>query len=448
MRTLHTRLVLLLWPALALDCTRGPVPIKEPALGPPDVLELFHRGRFAELERLQPGAVEVGAGLDGPVPVDAAAALMRAYREGDASRVLSLAASLPPHHDARRIVEALLRHVDVARPLRASSSSRGLLVLALSAEALDRGHPIVSMEIRGQRLRMLWDTGATDTILTPAVADGLGLAETRVQVVAPRGSGRVVYRLAAAGVERVDLGPWSLHNVPILVAELDSARRIAAETDGIDGFLSPQLLLGEGCFLIDRRRASLSLGLDRDACVVLMAGATRRAPLFVRGAEVYAIARIDRSPDIAVQLETGSAVSFLRADAARWLPLGAIAADPGEREGELAHTLRRGVRFEALGRVKLISAIDLGEHPRPRAHDDLATLGNDVLLQEGGVAVSFVARELGAVGSRPSGGAPSAAPGLPRLPVVCEEGAHGRIHDANEVGRGCGGDGERQLGEG
>jgi hypothetical protein len=42
-----------------------------------------------------------------------------------------------------------------------------------------------------------------------------------------------------------------------------------------------------------------------------------------------------------------------------------------------------------------VSAIDLEPHRRSDAHDDVATLGNDILLQGRGVAVSFRDMSLG-----------------------------------------------------
>ncbi|MCK6546885.1 retroviral-like aspartic protease family protein [Myxococcota bacterium] len=388
-------------------CATVTEPPKGPALRPPDAIELFRRARFEELAVDGADKVTVlAAALDvrgkGPEQLDELEARL-AYRRGDGRAARTALARLPAEHRTRRMLESLLGHVDVAKPLRASKAPEGTLSLPLDPIALDRGHPIVEATIAGRRVELLWDTGSSENILSPRAAEALELPWTRESVTLRRRDDALVARFGTTGTAVVALGAWSVENVPWLVSELEMVENLRRDLDGVDGFLSPQLLLPNGCFAIEKTAAVLHVGFDPDTCAEMMDGARLRTPLFGWNGEVFAVARVQDSPGLAVQLETGSAVSFLRTHAARWLPPGAIMADQEERDGEIAHELRRSVTLRLADRAQRVSAIELEPNRDARIHDDIATLGNDVLLQGRGVVVSFATRELGTLDANRSG---------------------------------------------
>jgi hypothetical protein len=388
-------------------CRSGPEPIKEPPLAPPDAQELFHRARFGELTKDDPEQIDKLAlqmQQPGASDVERYADFMakQAYREGDGKKALETVAVLGAENRTRRILEPLLQHADLARPLRGSNLKKGTIDLPLASVALDRGYPIVEVEIAKKTLRLLWDTGATENMLSPSAAETLALDKTDVQFLVMRKDDGLVVRFGASAVDKMDIGPWKLSNVPMLVAELDTIENLKRDIHEIDGFLSPQLLVPHGCFRIDRVKAILTVGFSEGPCREMMETAQQKSPLFNWNGEVYTSARVYQSPELAVQLETGSSVSFLRNHAARWLPRGVLREAPEEMDGEIAHGLKEDITIQVAGRAKNVSAIDLAPTREARAYDDIATLGNDVLLQGRGVIVSFASNEMGALALEPA----------------------------------------------
>src|SRR5262249_653046 len=150
-------------------------------------------------------------------------------------------------------------------------------------------------------------------------------------------------------------------------------------------------------------------GFGERACKQIMEVTSRKTPIFPWDGEVFVSARVSQSPELAVRIETGSPVTFLRGHAARYLRQGILPNNPGDADGEIAAKLRRRVTGRVVGREKLVSAIDLDPSRQEAAHDDIATLGDDVLLQGRGVAIDFTRMELGTLdfetvtepGSRP-----------------------------------------------
>ncbi len=390
------RLLVLVLPLVACAATPTPFARGGPPANGADALELFRRARFAELaatedasvvtwvHRLRPSHVAEGEDV-----ADWTARL--AYRRGDGAAARAALNGLPALHSTRATLEALLDHVDVERPLRALHGPE-LVSIPLAPDALALGLPVVELTIAGRRLRMVWDTAATENLLSLEAAAELDLVRSRVHyAVRDREAGWVV-RFEATGTPAMSLGGLEASNVPWLVADLGADRTVVEAVGRIDGFLSPQLLLADGCFELDRLHRRLRVGRSAAACRAMLAAAPERSPLFVWGGEVFASAQLPGSPELAVRLETGSPVTFLRADAARWLPEGAIER-PAE-EGELAETLARAVPLSVAGQVAALRTIDLAPSRRSSGHDDVATVGTDVLLQGRGVVVSFRDRVL------------------------------------------------------
>lgn len=381
-------------------CVGGPDMIKTRE-APPDPVELFRRARFSELTEIQgrdPMMWTLRARANRPLQGWELADwhARNAYRTGDGATAAKAIDQLHESSYTRKVVGALLDNVDTDRPLRQSFPGGDHVDLSLDPAALEAGFPVVRIEIQGQRFHMLWDTGATENVLSPEAVDTLDLVRTDVQFPVMRADDGYVVRFSATGVQSMNVGGWRLTNVPWLVTPLvDLADVFEAKKIELNGFLSPQLLLADGCFAIDRANAQLSIGFTRGRCDQMMASVRERAPVFRWNGELYAAAQIHQSPQLAVQLETGSPVTFLRADATRYLPKGLIQRTLSSEEAEIAHDLRGQVRL-AVADVDLpIAAIDLETSRTNVGHDDIATLGTDVLLDGPGIVVDFVSMQMG-----------------------------------------------------
>jgi hypothetical protein len=390
--------------SIATACaTTEPPKAPEPRV---DVVELFRRARFKELSELDASAairwvtrIRAKQMADGEDVADTTARV--AYRQGDAPAAKEAVNALSASNRTRKIISALLDNVDASKRLRETIGEHpGRVQLPLLKPALAVGLPVIEIELKGRRFRMLWDTGASENVLSPKAVDELDLGRTDVQFPVLRDIDGYVVRFAATGTEELRIGPeWTVKNVPWLVADLSTvADLLNRATAGLDGFLSPQLLIPQGCFNVDKARAVLDLGFDKRTCAAMVAGLPHRAPVFTWNGLVYASAKIHESPEVAVQLETGSPISFLRSDATRYLPGGAIKS-PGA-EDEIAHALTKTVDFHVAGRQRAISSIDLQPRRVTDGHDDLATLGTDILLEGASMIVSFATMELGLTDAR------------------------------------------------
>jgi hypothetical protein len=325
-----------------------------------------------------------------------------AYRRGDAVTVDTNLEKLNIHNQTRRLLTALLDNVDVDSPLRGSNLKAGIIALPLDREALAVGFPVVKMQMQGRSFRMLWDTGATENVLRTELVNELDLVKSEVQFAVMRQSAGYIVRFATTGTEDMSLGQWKTTNMPWLVTDLSAMDDIFGKGEQrIDGFLSPQLLLRDGCFTVDRKNRQLLVGFNANNCRQMMGTANTRSPVFTWNGEVYTSARVNYSPELAVQVETGSPVTFLRSDASRYLPRGAIngARQVEEASTTIAHELARRVPFFVAGREVAMTTIDLGASRTNNGHDDIGTLGNDLLLRGNGVVVSFATMEMGILSS-------------------------------------------------
>ncbi len=385
---------------LGAACASGPELIQARE-APADPVELFRRARFAELVELQ-GRDQMtwtlrsraNRPLQGWELSDWQA--RNAYRQGDGATAARAVEQLHKSSYTRKVVGALLDNVDTEAPLRQSFPSGEEVELDLHPEALLAGFPVVRVEMHGRKFHMLWDTGASENVLSPSAVDALDLVRTDVQFPVIRAQDGYVVRFSATGVESVHLDRWRVTNMPWLVTPLDEMAA-AFKTIGLElsGFLSPQLLLREGCFAIDRANARLRIGFTRARCGEMMVSVRSATPMFRWNGEIYAAARVHQSPDLAVQVETGSPVTFLRADATRYLPKGLIGRSLSEDEAEIAHDLRSQVRLSVADVAKPVATIDLEASRNNVAHDDIATVGTDVLLHAHGLVMDFVTMQMG-----------------------------------------------------
>jgi|GEM_PF-3227729 len=367
-------------------------------------LELFRRARFGELSRAQGQGGENWVQSLRPDWVseqqDIADWNARvAYRKGNTAMVLENLENLHRRSHTNRLLTALLENIDQDAPIRQSNVSQGVMSLELDEAALSVGFPVVKMNMMGREFRMLWDTGATENVLRPEVAEELDLVRSDVQFTVMRQAAGYIVRFATSATDEMALGSWTNKNVPWLVTDLSTMDEIFGKgTARIDGFLSPQLLLRDGCFTIDRSAKRLLLGFGEASCAGMMVSVTSKAPVFTWNGEVYTSARVNASPELAVQIETGSPVTFLRSDASRYLPRGAIngaASAADEDSVNIAHELARRVPFQVAGREVSMTTIDLGASRTSNGHDDIGTLGTDLLLNGNGVVVSFATMEMG-----------------------------------------------------
>ena len=388
---------------LSLGCATVRQPIAAGSDVGADPVELFRRARFAELALASDVKTVVwerrlhrARGHDG----EALAELMvrDAYNSGDGASAQASLEGLSKHSTLRLLLTELLESVDQSKKLRSSVVDSDRIELALDRDALAHGYPVVEVRIAGRKLKMLWDTGATENVLDPKTVDELELVKSDVRFRIHRADSAYVARFATTGVEQFNIGAWKVRNTPWLISELTTVEGMFGATDKkLDGFLSPQLLLRDGCFAIDRSRAKLVVGFAKGSCKALIAGTQGRAPLFRVDGEVYASAKVEDSPEVAVQLETGSPITFLKADATRYLPEGMVSMSTAlNRENDMvAHATGTIVSFRMAGKLDAIEAIDLQPSRKPSGHDDIASIGTDILLDGRGLVVSFASMEVG-----------------------------------------------------
>lgn len=388
-RLLFTVFVLHLASCAAMEPPRAP----EPEV---DEVELFHRARFKELSARGDDALLRVIAKIKPTHLSAEedrldSIARAAYRHGDGRTADEAMRALPDASRTKKILAALLAEADLSRPLFRSATPVKELTVALDPRALRAGHVIFEGRIAGKKLRFLWDTGSTENVINTQTAEALHLSLRAVQFTHYRTDDALVVRFAATGVEQIDVGGWKIENVPAIVTELDTVEGGGA----IDGFLSPQLLLGGGCFEIDESRSVLRVGFERATCASWVAKTKKRAELFAWDGEVYVTGRVGTSPEVGMRLETGSPVTYLRADATRYIPRGAIREAPAEREGEIAHALEKQVVLSVADTRTRVSAVDLEPRRRTDGYDDVGTVGADLLFSGDGVVVSFATMELG-----------------------------------------------------
>jgi len=133
--------------------------------------------------------------------------------------------------------------------------------------------------------------------------------------------------------------------------------------------------------------------------------------------EIYTSVQILSSPLVGARLETGSNATFLRHDAVRYLPAGTLTESIVAFRGEIAGSLDKDIPLRFAGRVSNISAIELEASRMTTGHDDLATVGTDLLLQESDrLWVDFSTMSLGFLPPAPTNQFPEIGePGGPRV---------------------------------
>lgn len=372
--------------ALSEACASFPEPIESPMLIT-DNVELFRRTRFQELaaiegQREQSWISFLGRRQALSKEHLAILDLRGAYARGDVKAMVETLERIPSRRPASRLFSAILENVNLHQQIRYLHRESKRVELPLNRAHLERGIPVVEVNIYGRRFSFLWDTGSTENIMSHELADELDLVLTDVHFPVVRDRDGYVVRLAAAHTTDIQMGNWKWSNFPWLISDLrllnQSMKTLAA---GIDGVLSPQLLLPESCFLIDRHRAMLELVADRDQCKTLGDTAAASNRMYAWNGEIYASVQILSSPWVGARLETGSSATFLRHDAVRYLPKGAIAHSIVEQRGEIARTLDKSIAVHFAGRQAEVFAIELEASRMTTGHDDLATIGADLLLR-------------------------------------------------------------------
>jgi aspartyl protease family protein len=102
-------------------------------------------------------------------------------------------------------------------PGYASTTEPGVLVLNESSD----GHFYAISEANGVRVRFLIDTGATDTVLSPADAERLGIDVKALDYSKVYGTANGLGRGAPYTLSTLEVGPIALSNVPISINETE-----------------------------------------------------------------------------------------------------------------------------------------------------------------------------------------------------------------------------------
>ena len=394
-----------------------------------DDIELFRRTRFEELSKeygrdterwikflekehvLSPDHLKI-------------LRLRLAYAQGDVETIKQWIQQLPPPQPAHRLFQAILKNVDPSNTIRSLESHRRSLSIPLNKEYLLRGIPVVEAIIYGRQFLFLWDTGSIENIMSENLAAELNLAETKLQFPVLRDKDGYVVRVSAAHTSEVSISDVKWRNFPWLVSDLRAINtHLRRNNIELDGILSPQLLLHEKCFVIDRSNATLEIFLNAQDCVSLPSSSRNTTPLYSWNGELFTSVKISSSPLLGARLETGSNASFFRHDAIRYLPAGSLADNIVDFRGEVIRTLASQVTLQFGNRDKPLSTIELEASRMTTGHDDLATLGTDLLIQKTDrLMVNLASMTLGYIDEENKD---DTEPGLPRISL-------GSIH--NEEG--------------
>jgi len=309
--------------------------------------------------------------------------LRLAYARGDVEEMKRWVEQLPPPQPAHRLFEAILENVDQSATIRRLSSDRTSLTIPLNKEYLLRGIPVIEAVIYGRQFLFLWDTGSIENIMSENTAAELNLAKTKLQFPVLRDKDGYVVRVSATHTSAISFGNLKWSNFPWLVSDLRTVNaNLRRNNIELDGILSPQLLLNDHCFIIDRSSATLEIFLDSNECTTLTSQPKNTIPIYSWNGELFTSVQISGSPLLGARLETGSNASFFRHDAVRYLPSGSLTENIVDFRGEVIRTLDSEVILQFGDRDKPLSAIELEASRMTTGHDDLATLGTDLLIKK------------------------------------------------------------------
>jgi len=165
-------------------------------------------------------------------------------RAGEHDAALEALAQIPAGALPERDVDALERRLEADS--RMASRYGGGLPLRAHGE-----HYVVEAATgRGQRLRLLIDTGASLTVLKPAVIGAISGARSAGRTVRI-GTANGVVQAPLFHIPRLELGPYRVERPRVAVMELDEVR-------GVDGLLGMESLRGFD-YQIDRGAERLRL---------------------------------------------------------------------------------------------------------------------------------------------------------------------------------------------
>ncbi|MEP6961841.1 MAG: retropepsin-like aspartic protease, partial [Acidobacteriota bacterium] len=165
----------------------------------------------------------------------------------------------------------------------------------ITIRTLREGFPFVEVLINGHGpFRMLFDTGANASLLTPQAAKIAELSFDHRSILTTFAGDRIV---PGGSRNVIEVGGVSQSNLPILVLDLPEVHKIDSRADGVLG----QSFFHRIAYLLDYKQKRLWLGLD----------ATREAQ---RLANEVAAVRFDGRTVLPVTLEPGGPVWQLTMD--------------------------------------------------------------------------------------------------------------------------------------
>ncbi|MBP2276748.1 Aspartyl protease [compost metagenome] len=251
------------------------------------------------------------------------------------------------------VLGAALRLLLASPGMAAASPERTIAIerpQQLSGHPVGGQLPIVTLRIGAVSLRFLFDTGASEVVLSEQTAAQLGLRGTAMQTGADSGG------VAVAGhyVTGVDLatadGAPLRHFDRVLAMPLGPLEAL-----GLAGVIGPQALAATGCVRVDFRGGVATVaGADAAACRPLTKGANVAAPGW----------RGDDRPHVPVGVGDGANTSPFLVDSGAWrsaIPPAAATQLPRLRTAQSRGVGGKMVTMDIVGPVTL----KVGNAPRP-----------------------------------------------------------------------------------
>ena len=180
-------------------------------------------------------------------------------------------------------------------------------------ELTDTQQIVVEASLYGGTPRpFLVDTGATVSVITPALRSELGFLAGDGTITEVRSAGGVMERVRAIDVERLTLGGQEEHHVRFLVMDLSHVARVLGRP--VAGILGKNLL-ARAPFVLDLPRHSLRFGdLDGDDLITMRFREAGNGLIRIEGA-------LENKRGLAVIVDVGAGRSMLGEEALAWAGL-------------------------------------------------------------------------------------------------------------------------------
>lgn len=210
--------------------------------------------------------------------------------------------------------------------------------------------PIVTLRIGGTSLRFLFDTGASEIVLSERTATQLGLSGATTQIGADSGGVAVAGRYVT-GVDIATAEGAPLRHVDrVLAMPLGPLEAL-----GLAGVIAPQALAATGCVRVDFRGGVATVAdAGAVACRLLAKGARVAAPGW----------RGDGRPHVPVGVGEGADTPFFLVDSGAWrsaIPATAATRLPRLRTAQSRGVGGKTVTMDIVGPVTL----KVGDAPQP-----------------------------------------------------------------------------------